>query len=178
MYFHLPIKVTWTISEYEFGDCPWETRVLKQTTAGRYIQRDENGEWMINPEVELDEAHYHGVYTLNNEKFPFMVRPYKYMCLRNGRDARADAILMELFEPEKWDIFPIVDIDENGYLIDRDTKKPLINAKDTLISKDMNEKEFVDETIAQWEIDYPIKKVLKLKKCTIDWDAVFGNDEE
>ena len=100
------------------------------------------------------------------------------MCLRNGRDARADAILMELFEPEKWDIFPIVDIDENGYLIDRDTKKPLINAKDTLISKDMNEKEFVDETIAQWEIDYPIKKVLKLKKCTIDWDAVFGNDEE
>ena len=165
-------------SEYEFGDCPWETRVLKQTTAGRYIQRDENGEWMINPEVELDEAHYHGVYTLNNEKFPFMVRPYKYMCLRNGRDARADAILMELFEPEKWDIFPIVDIDENGYLIDRDTKKPLINAKDTLFSKDMNEKEFVDETIAQWEIDYPIKKVLKLKKCTIDWDAVFGNDEE
>lgn len=165
-------------SEYEFGDCPWETRVLKQTTAGRYIQRDENGEWMINPEVELDEAHYHGVYTLNNKKFPFMVRPYKYMCLRNGRDARADAILMELFEPEKWDIFPIVDIDENGYLIDRDTKKPLINAKDTLISKDMNEKEFVDETIAQWEIDYPIKKVLKLKKCTIDWDAVFGNDEE
>lgn len=165
-------------SEYEFEDCPWETRVLKQTTAGRYIQRDENGEWMINPDVELDEAHYHGVYSLNKEKFPFMVCPYKYMCLRNGRDARADAILMELFEPEKWDIFPIVDIDENGYLIDHDTKKPLINAKDTLISKDMNEKEFVDETIAQWEIDYPIKKVLKLKKCTIDWDVVFGNDEE
>lgn len=165
-------------SEYEFKDCPWETRVLKQTTAGRYIQRDDNGEWKINPEVELDEAHYHGVYSLNNEKFPFMVRPYKYMCLRNGRDAKVDAILMELFEPEKWDIFPIVDIDENGYLIDRDTKKPLINAKDTLISKDMNEKEFVDETIAQWEIDYPIKKILKLKKCTIDWDAVFGNDEE
>lgn len=165
-------------SEYEIEDCPWETRVLKQTTAGRYIKRDENGEWMINPDVELDEAHYHGVYSLNNEKFPFMVRPYKYMCLRNGRDARADAILMELFEPEKWDIFPTATFDEEGYLIDRDTKKPLINAKDTLISKDMNEKEFVDETIAQWEIDYPIKKVLKLKKCTIDWDAVFGNDEE
>ena len=59
-----------------------------------------------------------------------------------------------------------------------EVRRILINAKDTLISKDMNEKEFVDETIAQWEIDYPIKKVLKLKKCTIDWDAVFGNDEE
>jgi len=165
-------------SEYEFEDCPWETRVLKQTTAGRYIQRDENGDWMIKPDVVLDEAHYHGVYSLNNANFPFVVRPYKYMCLRNGRDARADAILLELFEPEKWDIIPIVDIDEDGYLIDRDTRKPLINAKDTLINKNMNEKVFVDETIAQWEIDYPIKKVLKLKKCTIDWDAVFGNDEE
>lgn len=165
-------------TEYEFENCPWETRVLKQTTAGRYIQRDENGEWMINPAVEFDEAHYHGVYSLNNEKFPFIVRPYKYMCLRNGRDARADAILMELFEPETWNIFPIVDIDEDGYLIDRDTKNQLINAKDTLISKDMNEKEFVDETIAQWEIDYPIKKVLKLKKCIIDWDVVFGKEEE
>ena len=165
-------------TEYEFEDCEWETRVLKQTTAGRYIQRDEEGNWMINPDVEFDEAHYHGVYSRNNDKFPFVVRPYKYMCLRNGRDARADAILLELFEPEKWDIFPIVDIDENGYLIDRDTKKPLINVKDTIISKDMNEKDFVDDTIAQWEIDYPVKKVLKLKKCTIDWDAVFGDDEE
>ena len=165
-------------TEYEFEDCEWETRVLKQTTAGRYIQRDEEGNWMINPDVEFDEAHYHGVYSRNNDKFPFVVRPYKYMCLRNGRDARADAILLELFEPEKWDVFPIVDIDENGYLIDRDTKKPLINVKDTIISKDMNEKDFVDDTIAQWEIDYPVKKVLKLKKCTIDWDAVFGDDEE
>ena len=42
----------------------------------------------------------------------------------------------------------------------------------------MNEKNFVDDTIAQWEIDYPVKKVLKLKKCTIDWNAVFGDDEE
>lgn len=167
-------------SEYEFENCQWETRVLKQTTASRYIQRDENGEWMINPDVDFDEAHYHGVYSLNNKKFPFMVRPYKYMCLRNGRDARADAILLELFEPEKWKIYPypFAEFDKDGYLIDRDTKKPLINAKDTLISKDMNEKEFFDETIAQWKICYAIKKVLKLKKCTIDWDAVFGNDEE
>ena len=165
-------------TEYEFEDCEWETRVLKQTTAGRYIQRDEEGNWIINPDVEFDEAHYHGVYSRNNDKFPFVVRPYKYMCLRDGRDARADAILLELFEPEKWDIFPIVAIDENGYLIDRDTKKPLINVKDTIISKDMNEKNFVDDTIAQWEIDYPVKKVLKLKKCTIDWNAVFGDDEE
>lgn len=166
-------------SEYEFGDCPLETRVLKQTTAGRYIKRDENGDWLINPDVELDEAHYHGVYSLNNEKFPFVVRPYKYMCLRNGRDARADAILMELFEPEKWDIYPRENcINEDGDLIDRDTESVLMHAKDKIINKNMEEHDFIDETVTQWEIDYPIKKVLKLKKCTIDWNAVFGSGEE
>ena len=166
-------------SEYEFGDCPWETRVLKQTTAGRYIERDKNGDWLINPDVELDDSHYHGVYSLNNEVFPFVVRPYKYMCLRNGRDARADAILMELFEPEKWDIFPRENcINEDGDLIDRDTEAVLMHAKDTIINKDMEEHDFIDKTITQWEIDYPIKKVLKLKKCTIDWNAVFGSEEE
>lgn len=166
-------------SEYGFGECPWETRVLKQTTASRYIERDKNGDWVINPEVELDEAHYHGVYSLNNEKFPFVVRPYKYMCLRNGRDARADAILMELFEPEKWNILPRVDcINDDGDLIDRDTQAVLMHAKDTIINKDMQEHNFIDETVTQWQINYPIKKVLKLKKCTIDWNAVFGNDEE
>lgn len=166
-------------SEYGFDECPWETRVLKQTTAGRYIERDKNGDWVINPDVELDEAHYHGVYSLNNEKFPFVVRPYKYMCLRNGRDARADAILMELFEPEKWNIFPRVDcINDDGDLIDRDTQAVLMHAKDTIINKDMQEHDFIDETVTQWQINYPIKKVLKLKKCTIDWNAVFGNDEE
>lgn len=166
-------------SEYEFGDCPWETRVLKQTTAGRYIERDKNGDWLINPDVELDDSHYHGVYSLNNEVFPFVVRPYKYMCLRNGRDARADAILMELFEPEKWDIFPRENcINEDGDLIDRDTEAVLMHAKDTIINKDMEEHDFIDKTITQWQIDYPIKKVLKLKKCTIDWNAVFGSEEE
>lgn len=162
-----------TMYEYDDEAMPWETRVLKQTTASRYILRDENGDWKINPDVKIDEAHYHGVYSLNNGKFPFVVRPYKYMCLRNRRDARADVILMELFEPKKWDIYPVEGcINKDGDLIDRDTEAVLMHAKDTIVNKDMQESEFVDTTVTQWEIDYPIKKVLKLKVCNIDWDAI------
>lgn len=165
-------------SEYDFEECPWETRAIKKTTANRYIQKDENGNYLFNPNVKIDEENDHGIYSLNKGKFPFMLRPYKYMCLRNGRDARADAILLELFELEKWRIFPIKDcINEDGDLIDRDTKEILMHATDIIINKNMKESYFVDDTVTQWEIEYPIKKVLKQKKCTIDWDTVFGHEE-
>lgn len=163
--------------EYDFEDCPFETRLIKQTTASRYIEKDEAGNWKLNPDVEVDKEHYHGIYSMNNNKFPFVVRPYKYMCLRNGRDARADIILLELFEPAKWDIFPVQNFNEEGALVDQDTNTVLIHAKDIIINKNLEEKEFMDETIAQWEIGYPIKKVLKLNKCTIDWDSIFGKDD-
>ena len=55
-------------------------------------------------------------------------------------------------------------IDENGVLRDRDTDKILIHTKDTIIDKKLNEKEFIDKTIVQWQINYPIKRVLKLRK--------------
>ena len=125
----------------------------------------------------IDDENYHGVYSLNNGKFPFMTRPYKYICLRNGRDARADMILLELFEQDKWVIEPLDNINDDGDLIDRDTNEVLVHAKDIIIDENLQEQEFIDKTITQWEINYPIKKVHRLRKCTIDWDAVFGKEE-
>ncbi|MBO5466229.1 MAG: hypothetical protein J6A02_02155 [Prevotella sp.] len=163
---------------YEYEECPCESRVIKQTTAARFIQRDEEGSWSFSPDVKVDEEHYHGVYSLNKGKFPFVLRPYKYICLRNGRDARADMILLELFEQNKWVIEPLDNINKDGDLVDRDTAEVLVHAKDIIIDENLNEKEFIDKTITQWEINYPIQKVLKLRKCIIDWDSVFGKEEE
>lgn len=163
---------------YEYGDCPWESRTIKQTTASRFIQKDEDGNLLFNPEVKMDTEHYHGVYSLNNGKFPFMPRPYKYICLRNGRDIHADMILLELFEQEKWIIKPLNNINTDGDLIDRDSEEVLVHAKDTIIDKNLQKQEFIDKTIIQWEINYPIRKILKVRKCTIDWDTVFGKDDE
>ena len=132
---------------------------------------------MLNPNVKIDHDNYHGLFSLNNGTFPFVTRPYKYICLRNGRDAYADIILLELFEQTKWLINPLNNVNDEGALIDRDTKEVLVYVKDTIIDKNLQEEEFIDNTIVQWEISYPIKKVLKLRKCTIDWDAVFGKNE-
>lgn len=165
-------------SEYEYDDCPVETRVLKKSDAKKYIQY-ESGEWKHNPNVAFDKKHDHGLYSLNKGKFPFVVRPYKYIYLRNGRDARADIILLELFEPDLWDIHPIQIIDADGALIDRDTNKPLTLTQDALTGKSMKKRDVTDDTIAQWEIDYPVKKVLKFKKrSAIYSDAVSGNNED
>lgn len=152
---------------YQYDKCPWETRALKDSTAAKYIQKDK-GNWALNPEVETDHENYHGIYSLNNGKFPFILRPYKYLCLYNGYNANAantDMILLELFPIDQWQICTIDDnIDENGVLRDRDTDKILIHTKDTIIDKKLNEKEFIDKTIVQWQINYPIKRVLKLRK--------------
>lgn len=164
--------------EDEENELPWETRVLRQTSAGRYLMKDEKGEWMLNPEVEIDKAHYHGLYSLNNAKFPFVVRPFKYMCLRNGHNANADVMLMELFEPEKWDIHPVDNcINEDGDLIDRDSKQVLMHTTDTIYDKNMNQTSFIDDTVTQWEIDYPIKRIIKVKKYSTCDDEVFNNEE-
>ena len=159
----------------------FETRALKQTTASRYIKKDANGDWLINPNVPFDTKHDHGLYSLNNGVFPFVVRPYKYMLLSNGRDARADLMLLQLGDPATWQFDTEAHFRADGALLDRDTincKDPdvLIHAQDTIIDKDMTTREVLDMTITQWIILYHVTKVLKLRKNAIDWEKIFGEE--
>lgn len=161
---------------YKYEDCPWESRSIKGTTAPRYILQDEKKNWVRDPKVKLDKDNYHGIFSLNKGKFPFMLRPYKYICLRNGRNAKSDIILLELFDQSKWVVEPIRNIDEDRNLIDRDTGDFLIPTKDVIIDENLKRTEVLDETIVQWQIDYPIERVVKLKKVGIDWDDVLDED--
>ena len=165
-------------AEYEDEDYPCETRVLKETTASRYIEKDENGNWAINPDVTFDSEHDNGVYSYNNGDFPFILRPYKYMCLRNGRTASADIILMELTDVSTWAVVPEGTLDEKGDLIDPDNKAVLLHGRDTILNKKMEGEEYEDQNITYWRIIYSIKKVLKLRKNAIDWDSFFEDDGE
>lgn len=156
----------------------FETRMIKESTAARYILKNEDGTWAHNPNVPFDEEHDHGVYSLNNDVFPFILRPYKYMMLRNGRDAKSDVILMELYDSSTWGVGAGGIINDKGDLIDRDTQKVLLNIRDTILSKDMEEKAFEDKTITQWMITFAIKRVVKLRKNKIDWDKFFEEDDD
>lgn len=161
--------------EYEI-----ESRDLKETTASKYIEKDEFGNWKINPDVPFDESNYHGIYSFNNGVFPFVFRPYKYMLLRNKRDASADLMLMELAPIDAWSTIPGGYIDKNGDLIDVETKKVLAHAYDNLLSKNMEEQQLQDKSFCEWKIFYAIKKILKYKRNSqdINWDKLFEEEQE
>ncbi len=100
------------------------------------------------------------------------------MVLRTKRDASADEVLLELKHPSTWGLVPEQEFDEQGNLIDRESQDPLINTRDTIIGKDMQEVVQDDqETYCQWIIVYAINKVLKLRKNSIDWAAIFQDEE-
>ena len=160
-----------------------ETRALKDTTASLYIKKDEDGNWMLNPAVPFDIDHDHGLYSMNNGVFPFVVRPYKYMLLRNGRDARSDLMLLQLDDPATWEYFPLQEFNDEGGLLDRDTldkKEPtvLIHAQDTITNKDLTKQTVLDTTVAQWVLSYHVTKVLKFRKNTVDWEKIFNEEEQ
>lgn len=145
-------------------DCPVETRAIRETTASKYLQKNIDGTYTLNPSVKFDARNDHGIYTRNNNSFPFMLRPYKYILLSNGRDSTADLMLLELADIEKWNVYPKGELDEDGYLKDVNTGDILLHGEDHIMNKQMHKKLFRDETITQWVIYYPIKKVLRFKK--------------
>lgn len=83
-----------------------ETHWLKESVASLFIEKDGQGNWKHNPAVPFDEKNDHGVYSLNHGHFPFVLRNYKYILVRNGRNANAPLMLLELFPQDEWRIDP------------------------------------------------------------------------
>lgn len=143
---------------------PVEIRTIKETTAAKYLLKNTDGTFVLNSSVKLDMDNNHGVYTRNGNRFPFVLRPYKYMLLSNGRDSMANLMLLELEDINKWNVYPEGELDENGSLRDVNTGNILLHGEDYIMNKQMKKKLFRDDTITQWVIYYPIKKVLRFKK--------------
>ena len=148
----------------ESKDHPIETRSIRETTASKYLQKDSAGTFILNSLVHFDKDNDHGVYTRNGNHFPFMLKPYKYLLLSNGRDSTTDLMLLELDNIEKWDVCPEGTLDDDGYLRDVFTGEILLHGEDYIMNKQMKKKLFRDKTITQWVIYFPIKKVLRYKK--------------
>lgn len=149
-------------TEYNYDEGgPMETRSLKESTASKYIEKAEDGSWALNPNVPFDKEHDHGLYSYNNGKFPFVLRPYKYMMLGDRRDAYANLILMELFPVDMCTFLPEGELNDKGDLIDRDTNKVLMHGTDKNIARDMSQTDYTASGVTQWVVEYHIRKVLR-----------------
>jgi hypothetical protein len=157
-------------SEYEYDgiESVCETRCLKESTAGRYICKNQKGKWLINENVKFDKEHDNGLYSYNNGNFPFVFKPYKYMLLTRGRNAKADRMLVELFDSSCFCAIPEREYDDDYNLIDDSTGDVLLPASDIIVSKNMTKKKYVDKSIVMWRIIYPVKKVLRLELGNVD----------
>lgn len=144
---------------------PIETRVLKDNTASYYIIKNTDGSYMLNDSVGSNFAINHGVYSKNHGVFPFVFRPYRYLLLSEGRNENSDLMLLELADMKDWYASPVGELNNNGDLIDISTGDILLHGTDYIMNKQMEKEEFIDETITQWVICYPIKKVLRFKKA-------------
>ena len=92
-----------------------------------------------------------------------MLRNHKYILLRNGRNADAPLMLLELFPQDQWRIEPRGNFDEEHNLLDDNGEDILLYGSDKIYNKNMDETHFEDDTITLWYIEYPVKRVVKYK---------------
>ena len=129
------------------------------------------GYWI--PQSLVDQDHYHGVYSLNNRVFPFILKPYKYMCIRNRKDAILMWFFLNYLNQNNGSLLLLVSPMKKETWRIRKQVMCFFTWRTVLSTWILEEHEFIDDSVTQWQITYAIKKVLKLKRYKIDWDTFF-----
>lgn len=92
---YLPIKQSYFDQIIE-GTKKEEYREVKGgVTSSRYLQKDENGFLVLNPEV-TEKGREYFVDDYNDGKFPFLPKPYKFLSLAVGYARERDTALVEV----------------------------------------------------------------------------------
>lgn len=100
---YLPIKRAF-FDDIIAGVKRFEFREVKEgITANKYLLRDDDGNYLPNPEcIEKDKEYFIDDY--NGGKFPFLPKPYKYLYLAVGYAKDRDTAVVEVtdisFEPQ------------------------------------------------------------------------------
>ena len=81
-----------------------ECRHIKESTKGRYLQRDNYNKLILNPTVDASQV-TGSINEYNNGIFPYLPLEYKFMNLAVGYAKKLDNILVEIvdisFEPRE-----------------------------------------------------------------------------
>ncbi len=147
-----------------------EYRDIRNTNAGTYLMKDEYGNLILANDVEIDEANWAGVNSFNNGQFPFLLRPYKYLLLRNGRTAKADALLLELKDVSEWNVYYDATVTEDG-LLDGDNS---VVAGDTLTDSELNKNKVEGNNLCVWIVGIGVKRVLAFKSLKYKQNPTTG----
>lgn len=94
---YLPIKQVY-FDQIIAGTKKEEYREIKEgITANRYLLKDKNGKYVLNPNVTQPNKEYF-IDDYNNGNFPFVPKPYKYLYIAVGYAKERDTALVEVDE--------------------------------------------------------------------------------
>lgn len=92
---YLPIKQVY-FDQIIAGTKKEEYREIKEgITANRYLLKDRNGKYVLNPDVTQSDKEYF-IDDYNNGNFPFVPKPYKYLYIAVGYAKERDTALVEV----------------------------------------------------------------------------------
>lgn len=92
---YLPIKQVY-FGQIIAGTKKEEYREIKEgITANRYLLKDRNGKYVLNPDVTQPDKEYF-IDDYNNGNFPFVPKPYKYLYIAVGYAKERDTALVEV----------------------------------------------------------------------------------
>ena len=92
---YLPIKQVY-FDQIIAGTKKEEYREIKEgITANRYLLKDENSKYVLNPDVTQPDKEYF-IDDYNNGNFPFVPKPYKYLYIAVGYAKERDTALVEV----------------------------------------------------------------------------------
>ena len=92
---YLPIKQIY-FDQIIAGTKKEEYREIKEgITANRYLLKDGNGKYVLNPDVTQPDKEYF-IDDYNNGNFPFVPKPYKYLYIAVGYAKERDTALVEV----------------------------------------------------------------------------------
>lgn len=146
---------------------------LKERLASKFISKDPfTGALELAEGVE-DADDSLTIYSMNNGKFPYLLREYTHLlAVSDG----AEGTLLRLFElhsQDKWEMRYEVNINQNGDLIDRETltraeedQTVLLHCSDTLTDENLETTEFLKDNVCQWVLNIGIKSLIKTQVIT------------
>lgn len=92
---YLPIKQVY-FDQIIAGTKKEEYREIKEgITANRYLLKDKNGKYVLNPDVTQPDKEYF-IDDYNNGNFPFVPKLYKYLYIAVGYAKERDTALVEV----------------------------------------------------------------------------------
>ena len=141
--------------DFLLGNRTNESRVLKRSNCSLFLEKDEYGNLLLSDDEHIDPTKSYNLSSLNDGYFPFVLRNYKYLYLRNSQDFSGSQMFIELKKDEPCTLF-----------YTQGEQQDIIYDTANVGTESLN------SNVCIWGIDYNFEKILEYKLTPDDEKAL------